>query len=161
MKTLYVVRHAKSDWAHADLKDFDRGLNARGQTDAPVMANGLKSRGAKVDYILASPAMRTLATSKVFADILGYPEDKIKTDRRLYNANVDMLLSVVHKVSDEFQSIMLVGHNPGVTEFVNALFGVMIDNIPTCGVVAGKLNVRSWSDLQWGTGKMEFFETPK
>jgi phosphohistidine phosphatase len=160
MKMLYLVRHAKSDWENQDQKDFDRSLNDRGRKEAPEMASKLKERGIIVDLLLSSPALRTLSTSKLFAEILGYPENEIKTERRLYNAEPNTMLSIIQKTSDDIQSLMIIGHNPGVTELVNSLLGTILESMPTCGIVAGKLNIQSWQDLDWGGGKIEFSLNP-
>jgi phosphohistidine phosphatase len=161
MKVLYVTRHAKSDWSNLDLDDFDRTLNERGKTDAPLMAAKIKGQGIAVDCILSSPAERAFTTSKKMAAVLGYPEHKINTDLRLYHANKDTLLEVSRALENHYRSVMLVGHNPGLTEFVNRLVNQPMDNIPTCGIVAVSLSIASWQSLNWGDGKRLFFYFPK
>jgi phosphohistidine phosphatase len=145
-----------------DLRDFDRPLNKRGLNDAPRMGKLLKERGVHPDLMVSSPAVRALATCRALATALGYPEDKIKVDKRLYHAAEDKLLTVIKECKVEDPGvIVVVGHNPGLTEFANRLLDEAIDNVPTCGIVAGKLNIQSWEDLTWGCGEQEFFETPK
>jgi phosphohistidine phosphatase len=146
-----------------DLRDFDRPLNDRGLKDAPYMGNRLKERGVHPDLMISSPAVRALTTCRALATALGYPEEKIKADKRLYHAAEDKLLTVI-KECRNFQDpgvILVVGHNPGLTEFANRLLDDAIDNIPTCGIIAGELNIESWYDLAWGCGEREFFETPR
>ena len=163
MKTLYVVRHAKSSWDDPDKADFDRPLNDRGKRDAPRMGKRLKEKDIHPDLMLSSPAKRALSTCKRIAKELGYQKEKIKEDRLLYHAGDDQILSVLQNVNDKQTSVMIFGHNPGLTDFVNSLMSEEknIDNIPTTGVVAFQLNVDSWKQVTWGIGKMLFFDFPK
>ena len=163
MKTLYVVRHAKSSWADPGQEDFDRPLNDRGKRDAPRMGKRLKEKEINPDIMLSSPAKRALATCKRISDVLNYPKEKIKTENDLYHATDDTILSVVQGLKDKHNTAMIFGHNPGLTDFVNSLMSEekRIENIPTCGVVAFQLNIEQWSQLTWGIGKQMFFDFPK
>lgn len=163
MKTLYVVRHAKSSWADLSLGDFERGLNDRGKGDTLRMGKRLKEKGIHPDVMLSSPAKRALSTARRLAEILKYPKEKIKTDARLYHANDDTILLVVQTIKDKNDVALLFGHNPGLTDFVNAIAEaeINIENVPTCGVVAFSLPVDSWKDVNWKSGKFQFFDYPK
>ncbi|MEQ1587233.1 MAG: histidine phosphatase family protein [Cyclobacteriaceae bacterium] len=165
MKTLYLVRHAKSSWDNPEQSDFDRPLNERGKKNAPRMAKRLKDKRVTPDVMLSSPAERALGTCKEFALVLGFPEDKIKTDKRLYHANEDQILKVIQELKnsprDSEEVVILFGHNPGLTEFANALLNEDLENIPTCGVVAATLDISDWKDARFGCGEMEFFDYPK
>jgi phosphohistidine phosphatase len=163
MKTLCVVRHAKSSWADPTERDFDRGLNERGKQDAPRMGKRLKEREIVPDLMLSSPAKRALSTAKRIAEILQYPTEKIKTDRILYHADEETILSVVQGLNDKHSMVFLFGHNPGLTEFVNTFAEneIYIDNVPTCGIVAFQLNVDSWTEATWKSGRVLFFDYPK
>lgn len=164
MKKLYLVRHAKSSWDNMELGDFDRPLNERGSIDAPRMGKRLNARKLHVDLMLSSPAVRALTTCREIATALEYPDNKIKTDKRLYHADAEQFLSVIKelsKVEGEIKSLMIFGHNPGLTDFANRVFGDTIDNIPTCGIVGGELNIKTWSDTHWNCGEREFFDSPK
>jgi phosphohistidine phosphatase len=163
MKSLYVVRHAKSSWADPDKSDFDRGLNERGKRDAPRMAKRLKEKDIHPDLILSSPAKRAFSTAKRIAEVLSYPKKNIKTDQKLYHASEDTILSVIHSIKDKHNTVLLFGHNPGLTDFVNTLVAeeTNIDNVPTCGVVAFNLFVELWQDVSWASAKMLFFDYPK
>lgn len=163
MKTLYLIRHAKSSWEDPYQDDFDRPLNERGEHDAPRMGKRLKEREIHPDLMLTSPAARALATCKIIAEVLGYPPENIKTDRKLYHAYEDQILSVIHKLNDNHDEVMIFAHNPGLTDFAKKLRGqpVGTGKIPTCGIVAFKLKVESWKKIQWGKGKVEFFDYPK
>lgn len=163
MKTLILIRHAKSSWNDPALDDFDRPLNERGKRDAPRMGKRLKEKRITPDLMLSSPARRAFSTAKKIAKVLKYKKDNIKTERRLYHADEEIILDVIKSVKDKHQVVLVFGHNPGLTEFVNTLqdTGEEIDNIPTCGIAAFQININSWSELSWGKGKMIFFDYPK
>jgi phosphohistidine phosphatase len=163
MKQLYIVRHAKSSWDDLELTDFERPLNERGKRDAPEMGKRLKEKGTHPDLMLSSPAKRALSTAKKIAKALEYEKGKIETDQRLYHAGEGVILSIIQEVSNEKNILMVFGHNPGLTDFVNAMNDdkAGIDNIPTCGVVAFSLDIDNWSQLRPGVGRMMFFDYPK
>ncbi len=161
MKTLYLVRHAKSSWDNLELKDIDRPLNDRGRRDVPRMGKRMKERDLTPDLMISSPANRALTTCKEIAAILGYHEDRIKTNSRIYHADEDDLFDVLKGLNESHTVVMLFGHNPGLTYFANTLLNENIMNIPTCGIVAGKLNIKSWRDIRSSCGKMDFFDFPK
>jgi phosphohistidine phosphatase len=161
MKKLYIVRHAKSSWALPHLDDFDRPLNNRGQHDAPEMGLRFKKRKLKVDGMLSSPAVRALSTSQIIAGAMGFPKGGILTEKRLYHASEREILRIVQKQSDSWNHMMIVGHNPGFTWFSNELTGVVLSNIPTCGIVACTLPVASWKEVEFGQGHFDFFDFPK
>ncbi len=161
MKTLYIVRHAKSSWDNPDLDDFQRPLNNRGEKDAPKMGKMLFREGAKPKLICSSPANRALTTAQLVAAELGYPVNSIREEQKLYHAGEEAILEIVRSLDDSLDTVMIVGHNPGFTEFVNDLLDEEIPNIPTAGVVGAKLNIASWKEARWGCGEMLFFEYPK
>jgi len=165
MKTLCLIRHAKSSWDNMELSDFDRPLNERGKKDAPRMGKRLREKKITPDVMLSSPAARALTTCKEIAKVLDFSMEKIKTDKRLYHANEDQILSVVQDLVDSpFDSeevVMLFGHNPGLTDFTNSLLNETIMNIPTCGVIFATLNINHWKDATFGCGKLIFFDFPK
>ncbi|MBS1505436.1 MAG: histidine phosphatase family protein [Bacteroidetes bacterium] len=165
MKKVYLVRHAKSSWADMGMDDFDRPLNERGEKDAPHMAKLLKHHGVVPDRMISSPAKRALSTCLAFADVLKFDEASIVTDKKLYHASADAILRVLaqmkeHKGEEE-DVVLLFGHNPGITDFANALLNIGIDNIPTCGIVGATLNIDRWADIAFGCGKLTSFEYPK
>ncbi|HWA35718.1 MAG TPA: histidine phosphatase family protein [Cyclobacteriaceae bacterium] len=161
MKTLYLVRHAKSSWEDQGLADFDRPLSDRGVSDAPRMGRRITEYKQHPQLIYSSPAVRALNTAKIIASAIDYPEQSIVTDRRVYHSDADALLDIVRKFADDTECVMLVGHNPGLTQFANALLGETIDNISTCGVVRAELKITSWRAAKWGCGKLISFDTPK
>jgi phosphohistidine phosphatase len=163
MKTLYVIRHAKSSWADPLASDFERGLNNRGKRDAPKMGKRLKEKEVSPDTIISSPAKRALSTARRVAEVIKFPKAGIKTDSKLYHADEDTILAVVQNIKDNQDIVMIFGHNPGLTDFVNAIANEdpYIDNVPTCGVIALSLPVNSWQDVTWKSAKLLFFDYPK
>jgi phosphohistidine phosphatase len=161
MKMLYIVRHAKSSWDEPQQDDFDRPLNDRGRKDGHKMGNRLGERGITPDLIISSPAVRALATARLLASALNYPENNIRQERSIYHGSMESLLDVIRKVGDKYEIVMMVGHNPGLTEFSNDLLRESIDNIPTTGVVAAKLKIDLWKDAAKGCGNLLFFDFPK
>lgn len=160
-RTIYLLRHAKSSWKDAELSDIDRPLNKRGKENAPLMGKRLKKLEAKPDLIISSPAKRALKTAQIIADEIGYQEKNIHIDMELYGANVEEIFSLIEGLGDNLKSVMLVGHNPGLTLSVPFLCGEPLENVPTCGVVRIDFAVKSWSMIEPGKGKFVFFEYPK
>lgn len=162
MKTLIVVRHAKSSWDDPDLSDFKRPLNKRGETDAPRMAKRLKEKDMRFNSVVSSPAVRAITTCHVFVELLEFPKKQVQEIKELYHAGDEIILSVVKKLKDNPDDVaMIFGHNPGLTDFVNNLLEEDIENIPTTGIVCCKLDINKWSEAKWGCGQMEFFDFPK
>ena len=161
MKTLYLIRHAKSSWKFPELSDAERPLNKRGKRDAPEMGKRLSERGLFPDLMLSSPANRAFTTCKTIAEKLDYPKEAIETDEDIYHAGVDLLLKVVRSIDDTWNTVCLFGHNPGFTDFANELTHSDIFNIPTCGVFACTFEVESWKDIGLGKGQRLFYDFPK
>lgn len=161
MKIIYLVRHAKSSWDFPELDDFHRPLNSRGQADAPRMGKFLHEQGVHPNLLVSSPAERAYKTAKKVAAALGISKLDIMTDKFIYHAWPDRLLKVVVELEDKHCSVMLFGHNPGLTEFANQLAGASIINIPTAGAVGIGFDVDHWRDIGYGSGKLLFFHYPK
>jgi phosphohistidine phosphatase len=161
VKTLIVIRHAKSSWDDITLGDFNRPLNERGERDAPRMGKRLKEKRIVPDLLISSPATRALTTCRKFADILGYPQSNIKPEDDLYHANEDEILRIIHSINNKHDTVLIFGHNPGVTDFVNKLTNTFINNVPTCGVVSCSIPVEDWSAIEWGKADLNFFDFPK
>ncbi len=161
MKTLYLVRHAKSSWEYEELDDFERPLNKRGKRDAPYMSRLLAEKNILPDLMISSPALRAYSTARIFAKNLGYPAEKLITSELLYESRADCYFEIIHSLDDKYNSLMLFSHNPGITFLSNALSDKYIDNIPTTGVVCINLNVDSWDKVEASTGELLFFEYPK
>jgi phosphohistidine phosphatase len=145
MKTLFLIRHAKSSWDDAALPDKDRPLDDRGKRDAPKMGKRLAKRDVKPDLILSSPAMRALTTAEIIAKKLDYKLKDIVVDDRLYTGEDD-LLNVIHKLGDKLDRVMLFGHNPKLTELAHRLSS-KITHMPTCAVAEFTFDAKSWSNV--------------
>jgi phosphohistidine phosphatase len=161
MKTLYLVRHAKSSWKYPKLDDFERPLNKRGRRDAPLMGKVLKKLKVAPDLIISSPANRAAMTVRIIADKINYPLDKIRYRENLYEFSEDALMDVIENIHDSANQVMLVGHNPALTGLANTIGDQPVSNIPTSGICCVALDISSWTELYEGCGKLKFFEFPK
>jgi phosphohistidine phosphatase len=144
MKSLTIVRHAKSSWKDRGLSDRERPLNKRGNRDAPMMGKRVADAGIRPSQIISSPAVRAWTTARVFAKELGYPAEFLQREDGLYLASLDNLLDVIATQDNGFNNLMLFGHNPGLTDFVNYLVPGLTNNLPTSGVVSVNLEVDDW-----------------
>ncbi|MBF8260085.1 MAG: phosphohistidine phosphatase SixA [Actinobacteria bacterium] len=162
MKTVLLVRHAKSSWKDPGLKDFDRPLNKRGKRDAPFMGKALKERRIHPDLILSSPAKRARQTARVIAEAIGYPKKKIVFDEAIHHAPARALLELVRKQGDANRTIMLFGHNPGFNDLADILLkDGTARKMPTTGVYCIRFGVARWREVKEGTGALDFFDYPK
>lgn len=161
MKTLYLVRHAKSSWDDTKLDDFDRPLNRRGLRDAPFMGKLLAERGEIPEVILTSSASRAVATARHIAGAMGLPEGKLHARKEMYLAGPEGLVDVILELDDAVASAMLVGHNPGMTQLASRLCVLPADHLPTCAVAAIQFDAGEWRKAVLKKGELKFFETPK
>lgn len=161
MKTLTLVRHAKSSWDFPELPDRDRPLNKRGERDAPAMGQRISDAGIRPSLIISSPAVRAWTTAKVIATAIGYPLEFLQRERDLYLASLNDLLDVVAAQDAGFNSLMLVGHNPGLTAFANYLSSSLTSNVPTSGVVCVTVDRDDWNLRDRPATKLELFDYPK
>lgn len=161
MKRLLLIRHAKSDWNDLSLSDFDRPLNDRGKNDAPVMANRLRDKKIDIDAIVSSPAKRAKKTASVFAKELKMSKDDIIYKESLYGAGADEFFNVIAEMSNKLDTVAIVSHNPGLTDFANQLSTTRIDNIPTSAIFAIKIDCKKWSEFRDSKKEFWFFDSPK
>ena len=161
MKDLILVRHAKSSWKDSSLDDRERPLNKRGEQDAPEMGTRLAGRKGGPDLIVSSPAVRALATARIVAKKLGYQRKDIVVKERLYGAGVADLLDEIRDSDDSVGTLMLFGHNPGLTELANHLGPRSIPNLPTCGVLHLRFETDAWSVVGYARGDEVLFDFPK
>jgi phosphohistidine phosphatase len=146
MKTLYLVRHAKSSWATAAQADRDRPLNERGLHDVALMGQRLAERGVKPDVMLSSPATRAHTTARHIAKALGVKGKHIVEVERLYDATADQILGVVQVLGPKPRHVMVFGHNPGMSELAHR-FASEITHMPTCAVAEFRFDVTSWAGV--------------
>ena len=160
-KKLYIIRHAKSSWGNAHLSDFERPLNHRGENDAPDMGQRLAMEGVKSSLIISSPANRALTTAKVISAKIGYPVSDIMEEERLYHAVTGVIKTLLSRVADEHDTVMIFGHNPGLTYLINEISDFDLDNLPTCAVCGIEFEMESWKDIQTTRGHQFYYDYPK
>ena len=161
MKTIYLIRHAKSDWKHPELTDFERPLNKRGLRDAPFMAQKLADLTFKPELIICSPAKRTTTTAKLICTETRYSIDNVLFDQSIYASSLNNLISLVNLLPNQHNEIAIIGHNPSITELSNYLTEDYIGNMPTCSVVKIELEIDNWNETVQGIGIQRFFIYPK
>jgi phosphohistidine phosphatase len=161
MKTLTLVRHAKSSWKDTSLADRDRPLSKRGERDAPEMGQRIVAAGIRPSLIVSSPAVRAWTTARIIADAIGYPREFLQRDKTLYLASVNGILDVIVAQDPGFNSLMLVGHNPGFTDFANYLVPGLTNNLPTAGVVSVQLDSDDWSLYDKPGVELLLYDFPK
>jgi phosphohistidine phosphatase len=162
MRRLTLLRHAKTEPAHPGQEDWDRVLEAKGQKDAPEMGRRLRERKLKPDKIISSPAVRALTTASIIVRELGVSASSFVQDERVYLASPKALLQVVHELGGDVKHLMVVGHNPGLTEFADRLSAERdIDNMPTCAIYTIEFDITAWKDLAWNSGVNGELDYPK
>lgn len=165
MKQLIMVRHAKSSWDASVQTDFERPLNARGHHDAPMMAQRLIAKKIAVDAIVTSTANRALTTADYFYQAYtqapNSPVIALIPTPTLYHAPEDVLLATICQLPNHFQSVIVVCHNPGITDFVNTLTNTHLSNMPTCGIFAINANCLTWDAFAVANKLFLFFDAPK
>jgi len=159
MKTLMLLRHAKSDWDDSSLADFDRPLAARGKRDAPRVGKSLRKRGVFPDLIISSPAVRAKTTIDAVTKSakLG---NEVQFDASIYGASSGELMRIIRRWRDDISCSLLVGHNPGFEELLYRLTGSR-DRMPTAALACIEFEIDSWEDIEEGKGRLAWLVTPK
>lgn len=162
MKTLLLIRHAKSSWDDITQKDFDRPLNERGKHDAPLMAKRLrKEKDVELDVIISSPAKRAIETSKYFAEEFDIKKKHVQQISNLYEPTIEAFFDSINNIDDDLKHVALVAHNPGITAFANLLTNARIDDMPTCSIFALKILNSKWKNFESAEKEFWFFDYPK
>ena len=161
MKHLLVIRHAKSSWGDPSLPDYDRPLNDRGKHDSPMMAQRLLAKSIAIDAFLSSPAKRAHKTATLFAAAYKYDKEKIILIPELYHASPANFFEAIAQAPAKASTIAVFSHNPGITEFVNMLTDVRIDDMPTCAIFGVQVAAQSWTDFKTAPKTFWFFDYPK
>ena len=148
MKRVILVRHAKSI-SHGYDQDYDRTLTERGEEDAQTISIELQRLTIHPNLIIASPAVRTTQTARIYAQTLNYPVNKILFEKKLYSGkSVENFLLMLQELEDEKETVMVIGHNPTVYYYIHYLMHNFTDDVPTCSTVAIDFDVERWSQLR-------------
>jgi phosphohistidine phosphatase len=158
MKTLYLLRHAKSSWKDSSLADFERPLKGRGRDAAEQMGRFLASKKVNISTLISSPSVRTRETVEIVLRHARLPVEPL-FDQRIYEASLATLLQIVSEIPADTKTAMLVGHNPGMEE-LSAFLTHETRHMPTCALARVSLDV-SWKEVGRGIGKLDWFVTPK
>lgn len=161
MKTLFLVRHAKSSWSTPGMRDFDRPLNERGMNDAPKMASFLQKSGMAPDLLVSSPAKRAITTARSFAAVFRINESDIVLNPDIYEAEPTDVLRIISELPETSSTAMIFGHNPTFTDIANRFSEDIIENVPTCGVVCIKSRAEKWNELFEGNSRIAASWFPK
>ena len=156
MKTLYLIRHAKSDWKNPGLTDFERPLNKRGLRDLPLMKEKLADINFNPELAVCSPAQRTKTTAEVLAK-----NTSCLYDPAIYEATLNDLIFLINTLPNRYNEIALIGHNPSITSLSNYITENYIAHFPTCGVVKIELEIGHWNEIVQGIGIKKAFLYPK
>ena len=161
MKTLYLMRHAKSSWEEPGVSDADRPLILNGLKKTRLIVDFLLKRETTIDLMISSPAVRAYETAVIIATGLNYPVNKIKTDRKIYDGYYDRILDIIYGTSNDHNSLMVFGHNPTITNLANLFLHPGIENMPTSCVVCLSFNTDNWKDIPLNDAIREFVVFPK
>jgi phosphohistidine phosphatase len=160
MKTLYIVRHAKSSWEHPHLSDHDRPLLSKGKKRTKLIGQFLAQNKITIDKMVSSSAVRAYETAKIIAKSIGYPINNIQIDPGVYHTDVDSLVNGLYGLSNDIQSVMYFGHNPTFTYFANEWLDEKIDWLPTSAVAGIVFDTENWEDLASAKFETKIFITP-
>jgi len=150
MKTLYILRHAKSSWKH-NVDDHKRPLKGRGKKDALLVSNHVKHKVKPPQKIISSDANRAITTATYFKDSWGIADDDFITNPELYDFGGKKVIDIIKNIDNNYDIVMIVGHNHALTSIANMLGDSNINNITTCGFVAIEFSVDSWEYVNYGT----------
>jgi len=161
MKTIYLLRHAKAVAAEeASTPDSDRPLHKDGKKEAKAMAKAFAAKVMLPDLLITSPAKRAVATARLFAKELGYKKKKIVRDEKLYTNDSAGMLNLVKELTDSADSVMIVGHNPAISEFAALLSQSVKDELASGGLLGIKFDARKWREIKQGEGEVIYNNFP-
>lgn len=159
MKTLLLLRHAKSSWQNLGQRDFDRPLNERGKKAAPLMGRFMRKEKVQPGLVISSPAERARQTAALVMESAKLKAE-LRYDERIYEASAVRLLEVISQVEDDTEVLLLVGHNPGLEELLRLLTGEA-QHMPTAALARIVLAVEKWSEVRGQSGRLEWLLKPK
>jgi len=160
MKTLYLIRHAKSGWSEPDTSDFERTISKRGKKDINTMGSYLSLTGVKPQLILSSCALRAQETTDLLAKKISYSGEKHYL-KELYLTEVESIKEIIAIQEDNVESMFIVGHNPQLHELANSLMSEHISKFPSLGIIAINFEIDSWNEIYDIKGFIDFFIFPK
>ena len=161
MKKLYLVRHAKSSREETGGSDMERPLLEKGINRTKKVIRFLNEKNVRIDQIISSPATRALETAILVAKGIGYPEDKIRVERKIYDGYYDRILDLIYATANEIDSLMIFGHNPSITHLANLFLHPGIDFLPTTGTICISFDTGTWESLPSADPVSEFIVFPK
>ena len=155
------MRHAKSTWEFPELKDEDRPLVDKGIKRTKKIIKFLSKKNVKPDIILSSHAVRALETAKIVAEGLNYPVKDIVMEQKVYESNIENLFNVVYGIANNKNTMVMVGHNPTITNFANYFLTEYVDYLPTSGVVCIEFETDKWNEIVSAKKQTRFIIYPK
>ena len=161
MKTLYLIRHAKASIENRKKKDMDRPLIEKGLKRTRYSIDFLNEKHTIVDHIISSPALRAYETAHILAHALNFPSENIKIERTIYNGDADKIANLFYDLSKHIDRLMIVGHNPSITNFANILLPEPIDYLPTSGLVCIEFDTNLWDEIWEAKILTNFVVTPR
>lgn len=161
MKTIFLIRHAKSSWEDYSLKDIERPLNTRGKRDAPFMSKVFQAKEGIPELLISSPALRAKTTAYIFAEQLGIPQSEVRIVKEIYEAYTTEILYIIKEIENDYNTIVLFGHNPSITDVANIFGDQYVPNVPTCGIIKISSSAESWADFDKTNAKLSAFHFPK
>ncbi|WP_139957825.1 SixA phosphatase family protein [Flavicella sediminum] len=159
MKTVYIVRHAKSSWEYQGIDDIDRPLKKRGIKDSYLVSSKLRKAINKPDVFITSSASRALSTAVIFCNNFSYPLSNLQINKSLYSFSDGYLVKTIKALDDEFDSAIIFSHDHGINDFVNKYGSESIAHVPTCGVIGIQFENNHWKSIK--KGKTILKEFPK
>ena len=158
-KKLIIVRHSKSSWKDLSLDDFNRPLNKRGKEDGPIISNYLSKKTNFIDFLHSSSSVRTFETSKFFTERIKF--GNVKYDDSLYHSSSGSILNLIKNYSNEYSSVMLIAHNPGLTHLINQITNISLDNLPTTGLAEIHFSCNKWNEISSKNSNLIDLKFPK
>jgi len=159
MKKLIIVRHSKSSWKDLSLTDFRRPLNNRGKSDGPIMSRYLSSKINKIDFLHSSSSVRTFETSKFFISKIEFKN--IKYDDNLYHCSAQSIIGLIKNYPDQYKTVMIIAHNPGLTNLINMITHITLDNLPTTGIANIYFDCDYWNNISIENSNLVDLKFPK
>jgi phosphohistidine phosphatase len=161
MKTLYLMRHAKSSWKHTELNDLDRPLLEKGLKRTRLIIEHLQKNNTIIEFVLTSHAVRAYETARLMAHAFNVDEHNLRVEKRVYMADSSSLMDQFYDLPQKTSHVLMVGHNPSITSFANTFLEEKIDYLPTSGIVAISFDTDKWEELALAPFKTEFMIFPK